>query len=290
MNRTSKQLKLFWVAVFAFALLISCGKKSEPTHTLVLKDGTVLKGELVGRNDAGFKFQVNGETREIPIGQVYSLTMKEGEQPIYTATAGTAVATETPAVSEPAKSEPATEEKTTPATAAKSETAPTAKSTPPPAPKPVTVASGTRMMLKLSSGIGTATHQTGSGFTSTLDADLAAGGVVVAPKGTTVYGKVLESSGGKRVGTQRIVATFTEISINDQKVAIVTDDVGAEGGRGGAARKVGAGALIGAAAGDAGTGALVGAGVALLGKGGEINIPAGTLVEVTLKQPFTVMK
>jgi hypothetical protein len=287
MNRTSTQLKplLLLVAVFAIALLFSCGKKSEPTHTLVLKDGTVLKGELVGRNDTGFKFQVNGETREIPIEQVYSLTMKEGEKPIYTATTGapaTAAATETPAASsEPAKSEPAAQEKTKPVVAEK----PT-----PPAPKPVTVAAGTRMMLKLSNAIGTATHQTGSVFTSTLDADLVAGDVVVAPKGATVYGKVLESSGGKRVGTQRIVATFTEISINNQKVAIVTDDVGAEGGRGGAAKKVGAGALIGAAAGDAGAGALVGAGVALLGKGGEISIPAGTLVEVSLKQPFTVMK
>jgi hypothetical protein len=286
MKRISKQLKLFLVAAFVIAVLVACGKKSEATHTLVLKDGTVLKGELVGRNDAGFKFQVNGETREIPIEQVYSLTMKEGEQPIYTATAGaasTTAASETPVASpEPTKSEPAAQEKTPLATPA--------KSTPPPAPKPVTVATGTRLMLKLSDAIGTATHQTGSTFTSTLDADLAAGGVVVAPKGTTVYGKVLESSGGKRVGNQRIVATFTEISINNQKVAIATDDVGAEGGRGGAARKVGAGALIGAAAGDAGTGALVGAGVALLGKGGEINIPAGTLVEVTLKQPFTVMK
>src|SRR5574341_1931360 len=228
MIRTCKQLQLFLVAVFAVALLVSCGKKSEPTHTLVLKDGTVLKGELVGRNDAGFKFQINGETREIPIDQVYSLTMKEGEKPIYTATTGapaTATATETPAASEPTKSEPTVAEKTKPATEAKSEIAPAAKPTPP-APKPVTVTAGTRIMLKLSNAIGTATHQTGSVFTSTLDADLVAGGVVVAPKGATVYGKVLESSGGKRVGTQRIVATFTEISINHQKVTSVTDDVG----------------------------------------------------------------
>ena len=63
---------------------------------------------------------------------------------------------------------------------------------------------------------------------------------------------------------QRIVVTFTDLSINNQLVPIVTDDVGAEGGRGGAARAVGAGALIGAAAGDAGAGAAVGAGLALL--------------------------
>ncbi|MGH7494317.1 MAG: hypothetical protein ACREOO_18245 [bacterium] len=47
---------------------------------------------------------------------------------------------------------------------------------------------------------------------------------------------------------------------------------------------------IGAAAGDAGAGAAVGAALALLGPGGQIQIPAGTLVEVSLKQAFTVMK
>jgi hypothetical protein len=261
MNFTKpKYLQLVIWALVAM-LAFSCGKKSAAgSHTLVLKDGTVLKGELIGRNEAGFKFKVNDETREIPTDQVYSLTLKEGEQPVYVAGAeapASAAAIETPAPA--AKTEPAAQEKSKPATAAKTETAPAAvaKSTPPPppAPKPVTVAAGTRLMLKLTDAVGTATHQAGSRFTATLDANLTADDVVVAPKGTAVYGKVLESSGGKRVGTQRIVVTFTELSINNQTVAIVTDEVGAEGGRGGAAKKVGAGALIGAAAGDAGAGA-----------------------------------
>jgi hypothetical protein len=152
------------------------------------------------------------------------------------------------------------------------------------------VAAGTKLTLKTKDNLSTATTQTGAKFMALLDADLVASGVVVAPKGTTVYGKVLESSGGKRVGMQRLLATFTEISINNQLVVIVTDDVGAEGGRGGAAKKVGAGALIGAAAGDAAAGAAVGGALALLGPGGQIQVPAGTLVEVSLKQPFTVMK
>lgn len=297
MNFTKpKYLQLAILALVAM-LAFSCGKKNAAgSHTLVLKDGTVLKGELIGRNEAGFKFKVNNETREIPTDQVYSLTLKEGEQPVYVASAeapASATATETPAPALAAKTESAAQEKSKPAMAAQTETAPaTAKSTPPPppAPKPVTVAAGTRLMLKLTDAVGTATHQAGSRFTATLDANLTADGVVVAPKGTTVYGKVLESSGGKRVGTQRIVVTFTELSINNQTVAIVTDDVGAEGGRGGAARKVGAGALIGAAAGDAGAGAAVGGALALLSPGGQVQVPAGTLVEVSLKQPFTVMK
>ena len=74
-------------------------------------------------------------------------------------------------------------------------------------------------------------------------------------------------------------------------MSIVTDDVGAEGDKGGTAKKVGAGALIGAAAGDAGAGAAVGGAVALLSsRGNHIQVPAGSLVEVSLKQPFTVTK
>jgi hypothetical protein len=143
-------------------------------------------------------------------------------------------------------------------------------------------------MLKTREPFATSTHKAGSKFTAELETDLVVNGAVVAPKGTTVYGKVLESVGGRRLGLQRIVVTFTDLSINNQLVPIVTDDVGAEGGRGGAAKTVGAGALIGAAAGDAGKGALVGAGVALLAGGAHIQVPANTLVEVSLKQPVTI--
>ena len=48
------------------------------------------------------------------------------------------------------------------------------------------------------------------------------------------------------------------------------------------------GALIGAAAGDAAKGAAVGAGVALLAGGKHIQIPAGAIVEVALKQEIAV--
>lgn len=166
-----------------------------------------------------------------------------------------------------------------PAAAAAATTAPSAGGT---------IPAGTKLTLKTKDAISTASHQKGSKFTATLEADVVVNGKVVAPKGTLVYGTVLESVGGRRVGNQRIVVSFTELSINNQMVPIVTDEVGAEGGRGGAARTVGAGALIGAAAGDAGTGALVGAGVALLAGGNHIQVPANTLVEVSLKQAATI--
>jgi hypothetical protein len=144
-------------------------------------------------------------------------------------------------------------------------------------------------MLKTKDAISTASHKQGAKFTAVLENDLTVEGRVVAPKGTLVYGTVLESRGGRALGAVRLVVTFTDLSLNNQMIPIVTDDVGAEAGRGGAAKAVGAGALIGAAAGDAAAGAAVGGAVALLASGGKhIQVPAGTLVEVSLKQPLTI--
>jgi hypothetical protein len=67
------------------------------------------------------------------------------------------------------------------------------------------------------------------------------------------------------------VIQFTELSINDQLVPITTDPIGAEGGKGGAAKTVGAG-------------------LSLLAGGNHIQIPEGTIAEISLKQPLTVHK
>lgn len=220
--------------------------------TLVLKDGKVLQGAFKGGTAEALQFEVNGKIETVALSEITSLTFSPRE-------------------TKAAAAQPA----------AQAEAA---------APASGTVPAGTKLTLRTKEAVGTDTNPKGSKFTAELEADLAVNGKVVAPKGTVVYGTVLESIGGRRVGNQRIVVTFTEMSINNQMIPIVTDDVGAEGGRGGAAKAVGAGALIGAAAGDAGAGALVGAGVALLAGGNHIQVPAGSLVEVTLKQPVTIQK
>ncbi len=156
---------------------------------------------------------------------------------------------------------------------------------------PVTIPAGSKMMLKTKDAISTASNKKGSKFTAVMETDLAVNGQVVAPKGTQVYGTVLEATGGRAIGVSRLLVTFTDISLNNQMIPIVTDDFGAESAPGKAAKAVGAGALIGAAAGDAGAGAAVGGAVALLSaRGNHLQVPAGTLVEVSLKQPVTIQK
>ena len=121
-------------------------------------------------------------------------------------------------------------------------------------------------------------------MTAALELDIIINDQVVVPKGSAIYGKVTESIGGRRVGKQSIRIVFNEIVINGKTVEIVTDPIGAEGGKGQTAKVIGASTLIGAAAGDAGKGALVGAGLVVLAGGKHIQIPKGTLFDLVIKQ------
>jgi hypothetical protein len=158
--------------------------------------------------------------------------------------------------------------------------------------KPVTIPEGTRLMVKLDKPISTAQHKKGAVITAVLDIDLAVDGKVIAPKGSQVYGKVIESRGGKVLGGQKLVVQFTDLMINNQLTPILTDPVGVETGQGNTVKKVGAGALIGSAFGGskgAGQGALIAGGLAVLGaRGNHIQIPAGTIAEIPLRAPAVV--
>jgi hypothetical protein len=148
----------------------------------------------------------------------------------------------------------------------------------------VIIPANTKITARTSEDISTSSHQEGSKVTAVLELDLIINDQIIVPKGSTLYGIVTESIGGRRVGKQSIKIIFNEIVINGKTVAIVTDPIGAEGGRGQTAKIIGASALIGAAAGDAGKGALVGTGLVLLAGGKHIQIPEGTLFDLVIKQ------
>ena len=158
--------------------------------------------------------------------------------------------------------------------------------------EPITVPEGTRLMVKLDKPINTAENPTGSVFTAVLETDLVVDGKVVAPKGSQVYGKVIESRSGRVLGGQKLIFQFTDLMINNQLTPILTDPMGVEGGRGNTAKMVGAGALIGSAFGGgegAGTGALIAGGLAVLrSRGNHIQIPADTIADVTIKAPLVI--
>ncbi|MCW9065241.1 MAG: hypothetical protein OQJ78_03020 [Ignavibacteriaceae bacterium] len=155
--------------------------------------------------------------------------------------------------------------------------------------KPITIPAGTEMMVHFDSAINTEEYPGGSLFQESLNIDLVVDGKLIAKKGTAVFGRVIESRGGRLFGGEKLTFTFTGIMIGDEEVTIVTDTMGVQAGQGGTAKTVGAGALIGAAFGGAGEGAAIAGGIAILKSRHEhIQIPQGTIAQFKIEKPVTI--
>jgi hypothetical protein len=165
--------------------------------------------------------------------------------------------------------------------------------------KKVTVPAGTRILIRMIDSIDTTKQKAGYRFTASLETNLQVDNVIVAPRGTTVYGQLISaSSAGRMKGSSELTLELTDIVINGTSYPLLTSDYSIRGKGEGSntAKKVvggaGLGALIGGIAGGgkgAGIGALAGAGagtaVAATKKGEQLSIPSESLLEFRLQQP-----
>jgi hypothetical protein len=163
----------------------------------------------------------------------------------------------------------------------------------------ITVPAGTRILIRTTDAIDSSKQKTGYRFTSSLETNLQANDVVVAPRGTTVYGQLASaSSAGRMAGSSQLTLELTDIVINGTAYPLLTStyEIKGKGEGGNTAKKViggvGLGALIGGIAGGgtgAGIGALVGGagGTAMAAskKGQQLSIPSESLLEFRLGQP-----
>jgi hypothetical protein len=163
----------------------------------------------------------------------------------------------------------------------------------------VTVPAGTRILIRMADSVDSSKQKAGHRFTATLEANLQAYDVMVAPRGTTVYGMLAQaSSSGRFKGSSQLTLELTDIVINGTAHPLMTTDYEVKGkGEGGETTKkvlggAGLGALIGGIAGGgkgAGIGALVGlaGGTALSAtkKGEQVSVPSETLLEFRLEDP-----
>ena len=94
-----------------------------------------------------------------------------------------------------------------------------------------------------------------------------ADGTELVPADATVWGRIVDAQGGGAVRRPRLEITLASIEAPRRQVPVATTSAGAEGGHGGAVRKIGAGALIGAAVGEVGAGAAIGGAAVLLSGG-----------------------
>ena len=225
---------------------------------LELVNGQKIEGTFIDRSNGSVKFEVDGITTTYNEKDVKNVVFGPPQQ----------------------KAEKTTE--TTPASDVSSSTA------------SVTVPIGKRLMVRTKEPLDSSRQKAGHKFTATLEADLAVDGTVIAPRGSNVYGELLGANqAGRLAGKSEITLAFTGLMINNQIKPIRTGTIQAvaESGQGkNTAGKVARGAAIGGLVdGKSGarTGAKVGAGAAILTRGGRINIPANTLLEVPLAEPLT---
>lgn len=179
-----------------------------------------------------------------------------------------------------------------------------ASSAPPAVPQSrrITVPAGTRILIRMIDSVDSSKQKTGYRFTASLETDLRADDVVVAPRGSTVYGALSQaSSSGRMSGSSQLTLELTDIVVNGTAYPLLssTYEIKGKGEGGNTAKKVaggaGLGALIGGIAGGgkgAGIGALAGAAggtaIAASKKGEQLQIPSESLLEFRLQQPASL--
>jgi hypothetical protein len=166
----------------------------------------------------------------------------------------------------------------------------------------VTIAAGTRILVRMIDSVDASKQPEGTRFTASLETNLQADDVVVAPRGTTVYGQLINAEkAGRMSGGGTLTLELTDISINGTAYPLVTSDyeVRTEGKGSKTARRTvggaGLGALIGGIAGG-GTGAAIGAvsggalgaGATAATSGQQASVPSESLLEFRLEQPTTL--
>jgi hypothetical protein len=267
MNRFARS-----VAAMALGLFFAGAAVAD---TLELKDGRVITGRFLGGTQALVRFTINGEVQTFNVTEVVALT--------FTSDYGT------------------------PPPPPPSAPAPQAAVAPPPAGAayaggPITVPAGQSLLIRMIDGVDSKTNNVGDIFHASLETDLNVNGVLVARKGTDVYGRLANAKGaGRLAGSSELQLELTRMVINGQDYPVVSSDYSLKGkGRGAnTAEKVGGGAALGAIIGaiagggkgaaiGAGAGSAAGAGVQIFTRGQQVKVPSETLLDFRLQQPVTV--
>ncbi|MGH9759860.1 MAG: hypothetical protein ACREDR_23835 [Blastocatellia bacterium] len=166
----------------------------------------------------------------------------------------------------------------------------------------LTVPAGTRILVRTVDSIDSKNQKSGTRFTATLETDLKANNMIVARRGATVYGNLINvKSAGRFRGSSQLTLELTDIVIRGTAYPVVSTIIDMKGSGEGkkTAGKViggaGLGALIGGIAGG-GKGAAIGVvsgaaggtAIAATKKGEQLSIPSESLLEFRLRKPASL--
>ena len=183
--------------------------------------------------------------------------------------------------------------------------APDAFRPPQPRPTELRVPAGTRLAVRLVSGLSSASAVPGQVVAGELAAPLDVDGRRVAGLGTPVEARVEAAVPSGRLARQaRLVLTLRAITIGDRRLAITTDALGRSGPSHTKRneRLIGGGAVVGAIVGQllgghtkstlrgAAVGAAAGTGVAAANGRLDVTIGTGQVLNFTLRDPFVVAR
>jgi hypothetical protein len=282
---TTRNISKALIAAVAAFLFAAMGF----ADTLELKDGRVLQGRYLGGTQAILRFEVNGDVQTFPTHDIVALTFTRG--------GGRRSAEPPPPPNNPPDNPPQGNPPPD-----------NPPNDPPRAPQQAynggdfTLPAGQPMMVRMIDGVDSSKNHVGDIFHASLETDLNVNGVLVARRGSDVYGRLASSDeGGKFSGKSELQLELTRLVIDGKDFPLISSDYNVQGKSRGAdsAKKVGGGAVLGAIIGGiagGGKGAAIGAaagggagaGVQILTKGQQVKVPSETLLEFRLQQPVTV--
>ncbi len=275
----ASKTRTWWVVVVAICFLASVLR----ADTLKLKDGRTIEGKYLGGTDSDITFYTNGQLEHFPIANAASITFGDTAPSASATSSGTSQPT---AVAPTAA--PAAAQATASGNVASSQG--------------VLVPAGTHLVVRMIDGVDSDRNKVGDTFQASLENPLVVNGTQIAPKGSTVYGKLEQvKSAGKIQGQSELRLGLTGIVINGATYNIATGDYSAKGSSRGkqTAERAGIGAalggIIGAIAGG-GKGAAIGAGVGagagtavqVMTHGQQVHVPSETVLDFTLQQPVNL--
>jgi len=276
-----------WARFLCVAALSAALAGAGAADTLELKDGRVLQGKYLGGTQAILRFELNGEVQAFSTNDIVALTFTRGSSQPQAATAPPQAQDPAPQNMAPAPNAPSS----------------VAVSTDSGAGNTVTLPAGQSLLVRMIDGVDSKQNHVGDIFHASLETDLIVNGVLVARKGSDVYGRLATAEAqGKFVGKSELQLELTRLLIDGRDYSLLSSDYNVQGkGRGGdTAKKVGGGAVLGAIIGGiagGGKGAAIGAaagggagaGVQIITKGDQVKVPSEALLEFRLQQPLTVV-